>query len=256
MYKDLLDRFVDKSKETLGAGLTGIYLHGSMAMGCFQPDKSDIDLIVVIENDITDEQKISFMNEVVELNKEAPDKGIEMSVVKKEYCKNFVYPTPFELHFSNMHLGWFIDNPTDYISKMKGTDKDLAAHFTIINHYGKVLYGEKIVSVFSEVPKADYIDSIWNDIAGAEEEILDDPLYLTLNLCRVAAYLKDGLVTSKKQGGEWGVQNLNPQYQNLINRALKCYTSGEKMIADKTEAQAFAAYMLQMIKNPPAILFL
>ena len=33
-------------------------------------------------------------------------KGIEMSIVTKTVCNPFVYPTPFELHFSAMHIGW------------------------------------------------------------------------------------------------------------------------------------------------------
>lgn len=46
-----------------------------------------------------------FMVQVLlELEKEAPPKGFEMSVVLEKYCGSFVYPTPFELHFSNAHL--------------------------------------------------------------------------------------------------------------------------------------------------------
>ncbi|MBQ8189410.1 MAG: DUF4111 domain-containing protein [Lachnospiraceae bacterium] len=248
-YQMILEKIVDTSKQIFRSNLTGVYLHGSIVMGCFNPDKSDIDLIIVVEDNITDEQKMQFMKEVVELDKSAPSKGIELSIVKKTYCKEFLYPTPFELHFSNTHLQWFIDNPTDYISKMKGTDKDLAAHFTIINHCGITLYGEGIASIFSEVPKADYIDSIWADIEGAKEEILEIPMYMILNLCRVVAYLKKGLVTSKKQGGEWGKQNLEPRYQSLISEALKCYASDEKMVVEAAEAQAFAEYMLELIKT-------
>ena len=99
----------------------------------------------------------------------------------------------------------------DYVQKMNGTDKDLAAHFTITKKYGIVLYGADIDSVFGEVPKMDYIDSILSDIEEANEEILENPIYITLNLCRVAAFLKDGLITSKKQGGEWGKENLDLQ---------------------------------------------
>lgn len=131
-YQNMLDKIVDESKQIFGAELTGIYLHGSLAMGCFNPEKSDIDLIIVIKNSITGEQKLKFMNEVVELNKVAPSKGIELSIVKEAYCKEFHYPTPFELHFSKMHIQWFMDDPADYIRKMNGTDKDLAAHFKII----------------------------------------------------------------------------------------------------------------------------
>ena len=46
-YQTLLDKFTHAVKEITGEKLTGIYLHGSLAMGCFHPEKSDIDLIVV-----------------------------------------------------------------------------------------------------------------------------------------------------------------------------------------------------------------
>ena len=248
LYQQILDNIVNKCKELFQANLTGVYLHGSMAMGCFNPEKSDIDLLIVVENDITDEQKMEFMKEVIEQNKLAPEKGIELSIVKKAYCNKFVYPTPFELHFSRAHLQWFYDNPVDYIQKMKGTDKDLAAHFTIIKKYGLVLYGMDIEKVFGNVPKEDYIDSIMCDIEEADEEILENPVYIILNLCRVAAFLKDGAITSKKQGGEWGEQNLDSQYHKFISEALKCYESGNEMMIDKVEAQKFTEYMMQIIK--------
>ena len=54
-----------------------------------------------------------------------------MSIVKRSVCRPFVYPTPFELHFSIMHLEWYRKDPHDYIENMKGTDKDLAAHMMV-----------------------------------------------------------------------------------------------------------------------------
>lgn len=249
LYQNILDEIVDKSKMIFKEELTGIYLHGSLAMGCFNPKKSDIDLMIVIENNITDLQKLQFMNHVAELNKTAPSKGIELSIVKKEYCGKFIYPTPFELHFSNAHLQWFIDNPTDYIHKMKGTDKDLASHFTIVKKYGVVLYGEEIDNIFADVPRKDYIDSIWYDVEGAKEDILEEPVYVILNLCRVAAFIKNDLILSKKQGGEWALQNLSAQYHALISKALRSYMSETEMDLANMEAQKFADYMLQMIKD-------
>ena len=152
--------FVEKSKEILQNNLVGVYLHGSAVMGCYNPAKSDIDLIIVVKDSIDDSVKRAFMDMVVELNSKGPAKGIEMSIVKQSACKPFVYPTPFELHFSVAHLDWYGKNPDDYISKMKGEDKDLAAHFTIINHRGKCLYGASIKDIFADVPVQDYIDSI------------------------------------------------------------------------------------------------
>ena len=51
-YKELINDLVVICKRILGNKLTGIYLHGSMAMGCFNADKSDIDIIVIIEDNI------------------------------------------------------------------------------------------------------------------------------------------------------------------------------------------------------------
>lgn len=248
-YQDILDRMVTSCREIFKENLTGVYLHGSLAMGCFNPKKSDIDLIIMIEQDITEEQKLAFMSDVIELNELAPEKGIEMSVVKKEYCKEFVYPTPYELHFSNSHLQWFHENPTDYIHKMQGTDKDLAAHFTIINRYGKTLYGEEIAEVFGAVPRADYLDSILYDINDAKESMMENPVYFILNLCRVAAYVKEDLVLSKAQGGEWGIKNLDTKYQPLIQNALEYYTSDKRGSIKEEPATEFCDVMLNMIER-------
>lgn len=40
LYQQILDNIVNKCKELFQANLTGVYLHGSMAMGCFNPEKS------------------------------------------------------------------------------------------------------------------------------------------------------------------------------------------------------------------------
>lgn len=246
-YQNIIDEFTDMSKEIIGDKLTGIYLHGSMAMDCFNPEKSDIDLLIVIENDITDVQKMEFMKLVVRLNDQAPAKGLEISIVKREYCKPFVYPTPFELHFSPMHLYWFRDNPENYVENMKGEDKDLAAHFTIINRYGIVLTGEQIGDVFGQVSKKNYVESIWFDVKGAREDIVDEPMYMTLNLCRVLAFLKEDLCLSKQQGGEWGTANMPERYHPLILQALDSYKSNQIMQVDKQLAVDFADEMLTII---------
>ena len=247
--KKVIDKFVQKSEEILKDNLAGIYLHGSAVMGCFNPEKSDLDLIVVVNEPMNDDTKRRFMDMVVELNKEGPAKGIEMSIVTKNVCKPFVYPTPFELHFSVAHIGWYRDNPDDYIQKMKGTDKDLAAHFTIIGKRGKSLCGQPIEDVFEAIPKADYMDSIWDDIAEAQEDILDNTMYITLNLARVLAYKKEGLILSKKEGGEWALNDVPEEYHPLISAAMSEYAGANVVSYDYDLAKSYAKYMLNQIQN-------
>ncbi len=241
-YQELLNDFVIMCREVIGADsgaypaegesaglksrLTGIYLHGSMAMGCFNPEKSDIDIIVVTEGEISDRQRLRFMEQVVRLNERAPAKGLELSIVNRKYCKPFVYPTPYELHFSPVHLGRYLESPEHYIKNMKGRDRDLAAHFSIINRCGITLYGQAVSDVFGEVPKEDYLDSIWCDVENAVEDIQGDFVYVVLNLCRTAAFLREGRCLSKAEGGQWGLQNLSGRYRGLILGALASYRAG------------------------------
>ncbi len=229
----ILDCFVSHSKRILGETLVGIYLHGSAVMGCYNPQKSDIDLLVVIREAISTECKRDFMDMVVALNEDAPEKGIEMSIIKESDCNPFVYPTPYELHFSVAHLNWYRANPQDYVEHMNGTDPDLAAHVTITLHRGKTLYGREIPSVFGPVSREAY---------------LDNPVYIILNLCRVLAYQAENLILSKQEGGQWALDRVTrPEFRELISHALTEYQTGEAMTFDAFTAIQFAEDMLKQI---------
>lgn len=244
----IIDEFTKESINILQDNLVGVYLHGSSVMGCFNPNKSDLDFIIVVKKPMSDDVKRAYMEMVVKYSALGPSKGIEMSVVLENVCKPFVYPTPFELHFSIGHLDWYEDNPDEYIKKMNGKDKDLAAHFTIINKRGKCLYGLPIKEVFGEVPNYDYMDSIWYDVKNAKKEITTYPMYLILNLPRVLAYKEEGLVLSKKEGGQWALANLPNEYHSLIQDALCEYIENKQIVYDKALAKHYAKYMIKRIK--------
>lgn len=247
-YEELIHGFAEKAQIILEGKLTGVYLHGSMAMDCFNPNKSDIDLIVVIDKDISVLQKLMLMNEIVYVNQYASPKGIEISVVKREYCKPFVYPTPFELHFSPVHLEMYRRSPDDYVKDMNGTDKDLAAHFTVINNCGKVICGEVISTVFGKVPEEYYLDSVYYDLKNAPSDILTDPVYVILNLCRTLAYVNDNKFCSKAEGGRYAAEKLeSPTDIDIITEALDCYSSERIMTLEKELAVGFAERLLKMI---------
>lgn len=245
----ITEAFTRQTGDILGDNLVGVYLHGSAVMGCFNEVKSDIDLLVVVDQALTDDVKRRYMDMVVALNECAPPKGIEMSVVRRNVLKPFLYPTPFELHFSPAHLRWYRINPADYISRMKGTDRDLAAHFTILYHRGRCLCGEAISEVFEEVKGEYYRDSIWDDVKGAEEEIQANPTYIILNLCRVLAYEKEGLILSKREGGEWGLSRLPEKVHPLLRDALADYASDEPREYDTNLAAEFSAFMKDSIAS-------
>ncbi|MBQ7086522.1 MAG: DUF4111 domain-containing protein, partial [Clostridia bacterium] len=84
------------------------------------------------------------------------------------------------------------------------------------------------------------------DIGNAAEEITENPVYFTLNLCRALAYKRKGLILSKGQGGLWGMVNI-PGYSNFIFSAVQAQHSGEEMIFDADKAVSFARKVLDEI---------
>src|ERR1700682_1826489 len=52
-----INNLIATLQDTLLNNLVGVYLHGSLAMGCFNPQRSDIDLLVVTHNDMAVETK-------------------------------------------------------------------------------------------------------------------------------------------------------------------------------------------------------
>lgn len=247
--KAILEAIRSVTTELLGDALTGIYLHGSYAFGCFNPSRSDIDYLVVVNRPMTLDEKMSYITEILKLNEKALPKGIEMSVVLEKDCQSFVYPTPYDLHFSNDHLERIKADLTEYCITMNGSDPDLAAHFTVTRSVGRVLYGKAIDEVFAPVPPEAYLDSIRSDVANAEADICANSIYVILNLCRVLAYIREGVILSKAQGGEWGIRNLPELYRPLIEEALSCYRSDRVYPADehREALSAFADYMLSRI---------
>lgn len=249
--QEILERIKIAYQAILCEKLTGIYVHGSIAFGCFVWERSDIDFLVVVNAPLTQLEKESLISELLSLEAQAPPKGFEMSVLLAGVCNPFVYPTPYELHYSNFYLQSFKADLATQCRSLNGTDRDLAAHITVMRAVGFPLCGPAIDKVFAAVPKEHYIDSLIYDIGSAAEDILNDPVYFTLNLCRVLAYLEDNAVLSKKQGGEWGIAHLSC-YSGLINGALKAYTAGAEF-SGGAMLREFAEYMLRRIYEHPTI---
>ncbi|OPA73056.1 hypothetical protein BVG16_30785 [Paenibacillus selenitireducens] len=91
---------------------------------------------------------------------------------------------------------------------------------------------------------------------GAAEEIIDNPpayltpTYLTLNLSRVLYFIKKGKISSKREGGEWGVKNLPQKFQQLVNQCLNEYNGEtDNSNVDSQNFLAFVEYMIQEIKQ-------
>ncbi|MBQ7848760.1 MAG: GNAT family N-acetyltransferase [Clostridia bacterium] len=247
----LLQEICSAYRAILGGKLDGFYVHGSVAFGCFTWETGDLDFIACVNAPLTQAEKEALIRLLLDRTKDAPPKGFEMSVVLTEHCRHFVHPTPFETHFSAAHQDRAEADLTAYCRDMHGTDPDLAAHFTVLRHTGLTLYGPPARELFGEVPRQAYLDSILLDAEDAAREIANAPVYGVLNLCRVVAYLREGLVLSKTQGGQWGLAHLPAGYQALLQDALRSYRTGEAF-TETAPLTAFAADVLAQLRKATA----
>lgn len=238
-------RLTNGLRERLGDNLRGIYLHGSLAMGGFNPDQSDIDLLVVTQERMAARAKHGMARLLLELSG-APC-PVEISFLSRRDLVPWTFPTPFDFHFSEMWRGRIAADIASGVWREWGdtsaTDPDLAAHITVLRHRGVVLWGQPIGRVFPEVPINDYIAAIWDhDTKGAS--IADRPVYAVLNLCRVLLFLEEGCIASKDEGGEWGSRALPTEYRSLVRHALRLYRGEDDAPRfDVDDLHQFAAHM-------------
>ena len=63
------------------------------------------------------------------------------------------------------------------------------------------------------------------------------------------AYLKDWLVLSKKEGGEWGINHIPEMYHGLMQDAMREYADGVDITYEINLAKNYAEYMVEQITN-------
>jgi predicted nucleotidyltransferase len=225
--RERVEELAGAFRRTLGDNLVGIYLHGSLAMACFNPERSDIDLLVVTREAMDLEAKRTIGESLLRLS--GDPWPIEISFLRQGDLDPWRYPTPFDLHYGE-------DWREKYTAELGGdgwrlwndavpTDPDLAAHCTVMRERGICLHGAPIAEIFPPVPHADYVAALLYDVGTAPEWITANPVYGILNLCRVLWYLQEGRVASKDEGGSWAVENLPEELREPARQALAIYRS-------------------------------
>ena len=247
----LLDALCADFRAVLGDKLAGFYAHGSIAFGCFRWETGDIDFLAVAKSPLTQAEKVALIRALLARTPDAPEKGIEMSVVLESVCRSFEHPAPFELHFSNAWLDRCAADAEGYCRAPHGGDPDLAAHFAVTREAGLALYGPPPKEMFAPVPREAVLDSIRADVEDGD--ILENPVYCALNLCRALAYREESKLLSKAGGGEWALEHLPGEHHPAIRSALNAYVRGD---APELSGMAeFQRYALKRFAAPDAAEF-
>jgi len=246
--RNQIEVFINSLQGILGDNLVGVYLHGSLALGCFHPARSDVDVLAGMKKGMTVETKYRIAELLLKhsLNP-AP---IEISFLARDNINPWRYPTPYDFHYSEdwrekvekelAHGQW-----RQWNDELR-TDKDLAAHITVTRARGIVLCGAPIAEVFPAVPEEDYIDSLVEDFHWARQRMTQHPTSFILNACRVLAYLTDKQILSKDEAGEWVLHVVPEGFRGTVNQALEVYRGNRKDERfAKTAMEEFAGHIAE-----------
>lgn len=229
----------------LGNNLIGFYLHGSLAMGCFNPDRSDIDLLVVSHGPMTIHEK--FVAADLLLGVSAQPCPIEISFLARKHLHPWRHPAAFDFHFGEVHRERYLSDVADETwrgwNELRHTDVDLAAHVATTRARGICIFGQPIPEVFAEVPRPDYLDAVVADFHWSQEYLETNATYAILNSCRVLAYGTNEQILSKDEGGEWGLAHLPLAHRPVIDLALADYRTNHNPLFDPTAVASFMGFV-------------
>jgi streptomycin 3"-adenylyltransferase len=213
---------VDELRSELGNRLSAVILHGSLAMGTFHAPKSDVDLLVVVQDLSADQARWLYSFFERHHSGRPYIGGLEVSVIRTADARSPEHPLPYLVHFSETTTGW-----QPWHDGKLPTDEDLIAHLTVAKHRGRSLYGPAPEDIIGELSWTDYLTSIRGDIDWIleDENILKSPYYGVLNLCRWAMMkdAADPIVPGKEEAGVWAMSHLPEKLREIVAQALAAY---------------------------------
>ena len=125
------------------------------------------------------------------------------------------------------------------------TDPDLSAHMVVAHRYGVVTAGQVALPLPS---RADALAAVWYDIADAEHQVVAEPVYVILNLCRTYCWLRDGVVLSKSAGGRALLPDLTGEAHAVVAAVLAMRDGDDRVPPPPDALQRVAAHLLGEIR--------
>lgn len=219
-----------------------IYLHGSLALGCFAPTRSDIDVLVIV--DAPPDAAVRRACGDLLLAASGQPAPIEISVMRAAALDPFVHPAPFEFHFSE---DWRDAFERDAAVAFPPTDPDLTVHLAVTRARGVALYGPPPADLLPEIARDPLREALAYDVLDPSHGIgalveSRNAANAILNACRSLAWSRDGVMRSKDEGALWAVIELPWRHASLAARALEQYRSGRVAHFDAEELRRFTAF--------------
>lgn len=213
----LLETLLTQMRIILGEKLLGLYLYGSATAGDFNQAVSDIDLLAVIEKDLTEQEFIGLevMHKKFTLTFPEWEHRIEVAYLSVKGLQNFkvqksriVVISPGEpLNTKDAGIDWLIN-------------------WYYVQEYGIMIFGPPKNTFIPKISQEEYISAVKDSTNSWKEEIKSynkksapgSLAYVIFTMCRLIYGYKKGKQVSKKEAGLW-VSTEFPEWRSLIEDA-------------------------------------
>jgi hypothetical protein len=227
-----LDELARRTKGVLGGRLVGVYAGGSLALGDYQPDRSDVDVAVVVEGKIRRDTKEALVAELRHESLPCPARGLELVVYSSEAAKANTADADFEL---NLNTGAGMPFRED-LEPDPAEAHWFALDRAILRAHGLALVGPPAADVFAQIPREQLLavtaQSLrWHELGAART---DDAI---LNACRALRFARENEWSSKDAAGRWALGEVGDRL--LVSDALAARSGGD--LPDLDRALAFVA---------------
>jgi len=213
-----------------------VYVHGSLALGCFNPARSDLDVLVVLAEALDVDTKLRVAD--VLLHASAHPYEIELDALTLAQLAGWRHPSPYDFHYSESHRERYAADPLGRLAGLARTNADLAAHVTVTRAAGIAIVGPPPYELLPEVPFADYRDSLLRDLEWARTA--ESESYGILSPCRIWATVETRQIHSKVSGAHWALERLPADLERPVAAALATYVRNEPLdVAESLRLQLF-----------------
>ena len=199
---------------SLGGRLRAAYLHGSAVLGGWRPERSDVDVLFVTEDDVSRPELTAAAAILAAAEPGCPGQGLECSVVTVGQAGRPQAPWPFLLHVARDPGGGrtrIVDGGE------RPGDPDLLMHYTVCRAAGWPVRGPAAPELIGSVPRPVILGYLTDELRWGIEH--GSEAYAVLNACRARVFLADGRIVSKVAGGSIALaEGLGPGA--VIRRAL------------------------------------
>lgn len=245
MDRQYLIELTRRCKDVLGQNLIGLYLQGSGAQGDYLPGKSDIDIVGVVSQPLSDQEKESLCSRLEHSRLSVPATGLDFLVFTQS-----VTQTPTE---SPAHELWFSTGETwTTCVETEGSTTEHLIVFVTCRERSSALLGPEAKDVFAPVPHPFLLTALNDVLKWHQGRVLDpfhDPggQYSVLNACRAWQAGKEGRLSSKTDGALW-VLSREP-HNSLVRDALALRRGERSQALDAIEIQRFLERVAQALNE-------